>query len=85
MNEINVEIKKHFGVLSRDANGWAKELNLVSWNNAPAKFEIREWSPDHRRMSRGVIMTAEEVMMLTTLLNKLMAEIDAEIEEDEDD
>lgn len=85
MNEISVEIKKHFGILKTMENGWARELNLVAWNNGPAKFDIRDWSPDHVRMSRGITLTAEEIIKLTAILNNVMAEIDAEIEEDEDD
>lgn len=85
MNEISVVIKKHFGVLKRMENGWTRELNLVEWNNGPAKFDIRDWSPDHTRMSRGITLTAEEIIKLTSILNNLMADIDAEIEEDEDE
>ena len=85
MNEISVVIKKHFGVLSRHENGWAREINLVEWNNGPAKFDIRDWSPDHVRMSRGITLTAEEIIKLTAVLNNVMAEIDAEIEEEEND
>ena len=29
MAEIKFEIKKHIGVLSENAKGWRKELNLV--------------------------------------------------------
>lgn len=67
MNEISVVIKKHFGVLKRMENGWTRELNLVEWNNGPAKFDIRDRSPDHTRMSRGITLTAEEIdIRLTT-------------------
>lgn len=85
MNEISVEIKKHFGVLKRMENGWTRELNLVAWNNGIAKFDIRDWSPDHSRMSRGITLTAEAISKLTAILNNLMAEIDEELEEEEDE
>ena len=46
MSEIKYEIVKKIGVLSKSDSGWAKELNLISWNDRDAKYDIREWSPD---------------------------------------
>lgn len=71
MNNIRVEIKKHIGVLSEKGSGWKKELNIVSWNNGEAKFDIREWSEDHERMSRGITLTDEEAEELKELLEKV--------------
>ena len=51
MADVTYEIVKPLGVLSEKASGWTKELNLISWNNGPAKYDLREWSPDHRSMS----------------------------------
>lgn len=68
MNEISVVIKKHFGVLSKHENGWTREINLVEWNNGPAKYDIRDWSPDHVRMSRGITLTASEALNLAQSL-----------------
>ena len=47
------EIIKSIAVLSTEKSGWTKELNLVSWNEGPAKYDIRDWAPDHEHMSRG--------------------------------
>ncbi len=33
MSEIKYEIVKNLGQLSVSGKGWAKELNLVSWND----------------------------------------------------
>lgn len=41
MSDINFEIKKHIAVLNEKANGWKKELNLVSWGGRDAKYDIR--------------------------------------------
>lgn len=84
MNEISVEIKKHFGVLKRMENGWTRELNLAAWNNGIAKFDIRDWSPDHSRMSRGITLTEEEIIKLSAILNDLI-NFDAETEEEDDE
>lgn len=71
MNNIRVEIKKHIGVLSEKGSGWKKELNIVSWNNGEAKFDIREWNENHTRMSRGITLTDEEAEELKELLEKV--------------
>ena len=54
MADIKFEIKETIGVLSESAKGWTKELSLVSWNDKEPKYDIREWSPDHSKMGKGV-------------------------------
>lgn len=58
------EIEKEIAVLSEASNGWQKELNLVSWNGREAKYDIRDWSPDHSKMSKGVTLTNQEAECL---------------------
>lgn len=78
MNDIRVDIQYHFGELSRVSsegkvnNGWAKELNIVSWNGGVPKYDIRDWSPDHTRMSRGITLTEPEIKALKKLLDKFV-------------
>lgn len=56
------EIKAHLGVISARKEGWKKELNLVSWNGQdPPKFDIRDWSEDHTKMSRGITLYDSEM------------------------
>lgn len=71
MAEIKFEITKNLGVLSESAKGWTKEVNLVSWNNYPAKYDIREWDPEHLKMGKGVTLNAEEIKELRDILNGL--------------
>ena len=71
MAEIKYEIKENIGVLSESAKGWAKELNLVSWNDKEPKYDLREWDPAHEKMGKGITLNFEEVKMLRELLNKL--------------
>ena len=47
MAELKYEITQEIAVLSENAKGWTKELNMVSWNDREPKFDIREWAPDH--------------------------------------
>ena len=68
MNEVRFEIKKHHGVLKTNQNGWRRELNIVEWNGGEPKYDIREWSPDHTRMTRGLTFTPSEMHKLTQIL-----------------
>ncbi len=69
MSEIKFEIIKKIGVLSKSASGWAKELNLISWNERDPKYDIREWSPDSGKMGKGVTLSKEELLALKEFLN----------------
>lgn len=69
MADITFEITKELGVISENAKGWTRELNMVSWNGHDAKYDIRDWSPDHTRMSKGVSLTEEEMKKLVELFN----------------
>ncbi|MBM3180921.1 MAG: hypothetical protein FJZ86_11270 [Chloroflexi bacterium] len=71
MSEIKYEIIKKIGVLSKSASGWAKELNLMSWNERDPKYDIREWSPDREKMGKGVTLSREELLALKDLLNNI--------------
>lgn len=71
MADIKFEIKEIIGVLSESAKGWTKELNLISWNDKEAKYDIREWSPDHTMMGKGVTLTKEELERLRNLLSTI--------------
>ena len=68
MAEIKYDLVERLGVLSTDAKGWTKEINLVSWNERPAKYDMRSWNPDHTRMSKGITFTEEEAQVLLTIL-----------------
>ena len=71
MSDIKFEIIKKMGVLSKSASGWAKELNLISWNDRDAKYDIRDWSPDRAKMGKGVTLSKEELLALKELLNTI--------------
>lgn len=71
MSEIKYEIIKTIGVLSKSASGWAKELNLIRWNDREPKYDLRDWSADHTKMGKGVTLSAEELSALRELLNSI--------------
>ncbi|MDK7377837.1 MAG: YdbC family protein [Peptoniphilus sp.] len=68
MSEFKFEITEHLGTLSESAKGWTKELNKVSFNDRPAKYDLREWDPDHQKMSKGVTLNDEEMEILSKIL-----------------
>ena len=70
MAEFKYEITRELGVLSESKSGWTRELNLISWNGAEAKFDIRDWSPDHEKMGKGISLNADEVDKLKKILEK---------------
>lgn len=57
-------------VLSTGSKGWTKELNLVSWNGREPKYDLREWSPEHEKMGKGVTLSKEELDALKGILEK---------------
>lgn len=71
MAEINFEIKETVGVIAESAKGWKKELNLISWNGKEAKYDLREWAPEHEKMGKGVTLSNDEVKALKELLNNM--------------
>lgn len=68
MADLKYDIVERLGVLSEDAKGWKKELNLVSWNERDPKYDLRSWNAEHTRMSKGITLTKEEVEILSSLL-----------------
>ena len=71
MADIKFEIKEEIAVLSESAKGWKKELNLVSWNEAAPKYDLRDWAPNHEKMGKGITLTAEEIDKLKEALDKI--------------
>lgn len=68
--DFKFEIIKEIGVLSEGSKGWRKELNLVSWNGAEPKYDLRDWAPEHEKMGKGITLTEEEAEKLKQLLDR---------------
>ena len=71
MAEFQYEITEEIGVLSESKSGWRKEVNRVSWNGAAPKLDIRDWSPDHEKMGKGITLSTEEARKLLDMLQKI--------------
>ena len=68
--EFYYEIIKTIAVLSTSKSGWSKELKLVAWNGKEPKYDIREWSPEHDKMGKGITLSDDEFAKLKEILAK---------------
>jgi len=68
-DDFHYEILNHIGILSTGNTGWRKELNIVKWNEANPKIDIRDWDVEHEKMSRGASLNVKEAEKLRELLD----------------
>ena len=71
MADIKYDIVEEIGAVSESSTGWTKELNLISWNNREAKYDLRDWAPDHAKMGKGITLSINELRELKKLLNNM--------------
>lgn len=69
--EFSYEIVEEIAVLSENPKGWTKELNLVSWNGRPPKFDLRDCAPGHEKMGKGITLSNEEFDILRNTLKQM--------------
>lgn len=73
MAEFKYEITEELAVLS-NKNGFSKEINMISYNGAKPKIDIRNWSVDdegNKRMGKGITLSNEEAMVLRDTLEDI--------------
>jgi len=70
MGEVTIDIVERIGVVSVSPSGWRKEINRVSWAGGEAKIDIRDWSEDHKYMSRGMNINDEDAERIAEILNE---------------
>lgn len=69
MKEFKYEIVKHIGTVSTSPDGkYALEVNMVSYNDAPAKVDIRTWNKATGQMYKGITLTHDEAVSLGQIL-----------------
>lgn len=71
MGIINFEIVELIAKIG-EAGKWNLELNRVSWNGKPPKYDLRAWSEDHSKCGKGVTLTEEEVRALKYVLEGIV-------------
>ncbi len=71
MADFSFEVQEDYGRLSEKNSGWEKHLTRTQWGDNPAKYDIRDWSPNFEKMGKGVTFTDEELIALRDLLNQM--------------
>ena len=70
MSKEDIRIIKHICDLSDGVNGWQKELNIISKNNGPFEYDIREWSLDHSTFRNGISLSNDEARIVLAFLKE---------------
>lgn len=70
MTDFKYEIIDRIAILSEKGK-WTKELNKVSWNNRPPKYDLRDWNHEEGRTGKGTTLTDEELQNLKEVLNAI--------------
>ena len=71
MAEFKYEIVERIAVLSENGK-WTKELNKVSWNDRPAKYDLRDWNHEEGKMGKGVTLSDVEISNLKEVLDAII-------------
>ncbi len=71
MDDFSFKIEENVAVIFAGKGGWNLELNKVAWGEREAKYDLRSWSPDHKKMGKGLTFTQEELKALKDALNAL--------------
>lgn len=68
---FNYEITERVAVLSENGSN-SKELNMVSYNGSPAKYDLRSWKREdgQEKLLKGLTLTLEEAKALKAALNE---------------
>ena len=67
---FNYEIVETIATLSQNGDT-SKELNRVSYNGSPAKYDLRSWkrADGEEKLLKGLTLTEEEASLLKQALN----------------
>lgn len=76
MSEVKYQIINNVGAISESKSGWIKELNIVSWNGNEPKYDLRDWSPDHTKMGKGITLSEIELRKLKEIIKHEIEVID---------
>ena len=73
---VTREIVKHIGIINPNSTSRkTRELNLIIWNHGTAKYDLREWGPNHECTGKGFAMSLNEAILLYELLGKEINEL----------
>jgi len=63
MSDFSFTITEHIADLATSGS-WTLEINKVSWGGRKPTYDIRKWSPDHSKMSKGLSLSEAEFAAL---------------------
>lgn len=72
---IQCTLQHHLGKLRESEKGWCREVNVISWEGAASRLDIRDWSRNKERSSKGLTFTRAEVEQLREILSILNTSI----------
>lgn len=66
MTKASYEIKENILSLPKknETDVYHTELNVVSWFGKEPKLDIRGWSDDHEKMTKGISLTEDEFIKI---------------------
>lgn len=66
MEKASYEIKENILSLPKksETDVYHTELNVVSWFGKDPKLDIRGWSDDHEKMTKGISLTEDEFIKI---------------------
>lgn len=69
---VEFTIEKRGAVIEEQRNGWSLEINKVSWNGKPAKWDIRSWNKDHTEMRKGLTLSDKQLKSLHSVITNIV-------------
>lgn len=72
-NELKYEILETYAERTLE-NGQIFRVAEISWNDRPAKFDIRKWTPQDdgtERCGKGFTLDVDEINLLKDMLNEM--------------
>lgn len=71
---FSYKLVKHIATLSENIYG-SKQVNIISYNEAAPKMDIRKWEKNGKMTARGVTLDEEEWTALGLCFNNVQNEI----------
>lgn len=71
MSDFKYEIIERIAILS-ERGKWTKELNKVSWNGRVAKYDLRDWNHEDKKIGKGTTLTDDEINNLKQVLDVII-------------
>lgn len=73
---VQFEIREHIATIAEYAGGeYALELNYISFNGQPAKYDLRKWDKKAARMLKGVTLSEEEAEAVAAAIQQHRAKV----------